>query len=535
MSDHTVVVVGSGFAGVGLAIRLRAAGYTSTDDLLVLERADDLGGTWRDNHYPGAACDVPSHLYSYSFAPNPDWTRSFSPSGEIWDYLRGCADRYGVTPHVRVGCELLEAAWDEQAQRWRLQTSQGELTARVLVPAVGALSEPSIPPLPGLERFTGTVFHSAAWRHDHDLAGRRVAVVGTGASAIQFVPEIAPRTASLHVFQRTPPWVIPRRDRAISALERGLFRRVPAAQRLARTAIYLLRESTVPGFTGRRALMRPVERIARAHLRRQVPDPALRARLRPEYALGCKRLLLSNDWYPTLMRPDVEVVSSGVREVRPHSVVAADGTEREVDTIVFGTGFHVTDMPIGARVRGRDGLLLDDVWQGSPEAYLGSTVAGFPNMFMLIGPNTGLGHSSMILMIEAQVAYVEDALRRMDADGLATVDVRPEVQASYNAALQQAMQPTVWLQGGCASWYLDASGRNTTIWPGSTWRFAGRTRRFDLASYCATRTAARPVPGPGVPAVHGPAEAGHDGESRHDPRPHAEGAQTVVVPEEFPA
>jgi cation diffusion facilitator CzcD-associated flavoprotein CzcO len=477
--DVRVAIVGSGFAGLGMAIRLREAGI---EDFVVLERAHEVGGTWRDNSYPGCACDVPSHLYSFSFAPNPEWTSTFSPQPEILDYLRGCAQRYGVLPHIRFGHELLDASWDEDVQRWRLQTSRGDLTAQLLVLGTGPLSSPAIPDLPGLERFEGTSFHSATWDHDHDLDGERVAVVGTGASAIQFVPQIQPRVGRLHVFQRTAPWIMPRPDRPLRSWERRLYRALPAAQLLMRASIYWARESFVLGFRHPRA-MRLGQRLALRHLRRQVADPELRRRLTPTYRVGCKRVLISNDYLPALGRENVEVVTDAIREVRPRSIVTADGVEREVDTIVFGTGFHVTDMPAAERVRGRDGRALAEVWAGSPQAHLGAMVAGYPNLFFLVGPNTGLGHNSIVFMIESQCNYVLDALRLMEAGGAAELDVRPEAQAAYNAHIQEQMRGTVWTSGGCASWYLDARGRNTTLWPTFTWPFRERTRRLDPAHY----------------------------------------------------
>jgi cation diffusion facilitator CzcD-associated flavoprotein CzcO len=471
-----VAIVGSGFSGLGAAIRLKQEGI---DDLVVLERADDVGGTWRDNSYPGCACDVPSHLYSFSFALNPDWTRSFSPQPEIWEYLRRCAREYGVMPHLRFGHEVLSAAWDDTRQRWCIETSRGPLTAQVLILGTGPLSEPQLPSLPGLDRFRGTVFHSARWNHDHDLRGERVAVIGTGASAIQFVPHVQRVAARLHLFQRTPPWILPRLDRPVTALERWLFHRVPGAQRLARLGIYWGRESSVVGFTRAPRLLTVVQRLALRHLRRQVGDPELRRRLTPSYTIGCKRILISSDYYPALDKPNVEVVSSAIAEVREHSVVAQDGTEREVDTIIFGTGFHVTDSPAMQRIHGRDGRLLADVWRPGMAAYLGTSIAGFPNLFMLVGPNTGLAHTSIVLMIESQLGYITDALRRLRETGAGAVEVRADAQAAFVDEVQSRMQRTVWMRGGCASWYLDASGHNTTLWPGSTWGYRLRTRRFD--------------------------------------------------------
>jgi cation diffusion facilitator CzcD-associated flavoprotein CzcO len=484
-SHVDVAVIGSGFAGLATALGLLREGRR---DFVVLERAGTLGGTWRDNSYPGCACDVPSHLYSFSFAPNPDWTRSFAGQPEIQAYLQRTAERAGLSPFLRFDAELESAGWDAAARRWRLRTSRGALTARVLVAGTGPLSEPAVPALPGLDRFAGTTFHSAAWRHDHDVTGERVAVVGTGASAIQFVPHLQPRARHLSVFQRTAPWVLPRRDRAITAAERAVFRRLPAAQRLARAGIYWGRESWVLGFTGNQRVMAVAERQARRYLREQVPDPQLRERLTPRYRLGCKRVLLSNDYYPALIRPNVTLVTDRITEVLPHGVVTVDGagrsTEHPADTIVFGTGFTVTDPPVARRVTGADGRTLAEHWAATGmQAYHGLAVAGFPNFFMLVGPNTGLGHSSIIYMIETQVAYLMAALRTMDAAGLAAIEPRPQVQAGYNAGLQRQLAGTVWNAGGCASWYLDAHGRNTTLWPSFTFSFRRRLRRFDLADY----------------------------------------------------
>jgi cation diffusion facilitator CzcD-associated flavoprotein CzcO len=473
-----VAIVGSGFSGLGMAIALLRDGV---DDFVVLERAGDVGGTWRDNTYPGCACDVPSHLYSFSFEPNPAWTRTFSPQAEIWDYLRHCARKYGVLPHVRFGHELRDACWDAQRRRWIVETSRATLTAQVLIAATGALSDPSIPTLPGLESFPGTVFHSARWDHDHDMHGRRVAVIGTGASAIQFVPRIQPQVAQMHVFQRTPPWIMPHPDRALRGWERRVYRTLPALQLAMRSGIYWARETFVLGFLRNRMAL--ASRIARRHLAAQVRDPALRARLTPDYTIGCKRILISDDFYPALQQPNVEVVTDRIAEVREHSIVTADGVERDIDTIIFGTGFQVTDMPVAGQIRRGDGARLSDVWQGSPQAHLGSVVAGFPNFFMMLGPNTGLGHTSQVVMIESQIAYVSDALRHMDARGVGTLEVRPEVQAAYNREVQARLQGTVWNSGGCRSWYLDRNGRNSTLWPGSTWSFRTRTRRFQAEDY----------------------------------------------------
>ena len=474
-----IAIIGTGFAGLGMAIRLKQQGH---DDFVVLERAGDVGGTWRDNTYPGCQCDVPSHLYSFSFAPNPNWSRAFSRQPEIWEYLRGCARRFGIMPHIRFNHSVNVAAWHEAEQRWRIETSGGTVTARFMISGMGGLSEPSIPPIAGLDSFKGTYFHSATWNHDHKLAGRKVAVVGTGASSIQFVPRIQPEVGELQLYQRTPPWIMPHRDKRLEPWKHALYRRFPLAQKAVRSAIYWGREGFIPFFTNERLANVP-KGISLKHLKAQVQDPVLRARLTPDYAVGCKRILISNEYYPALQRDNVEVITSGIREIREHSIVATDGTEREVDTIIFGTGFHVTDSPYAERIRGREGQLLSEVFESSPQAHRGTTVAGFPNAFLLLGPNTGLGHTSVVVMIEAQVRYVLEALRYMKREGVATIEPRPDAQAVYNEKLQEALKNTVWNAGGCASWYLDATGRNSTLWPGATFAFRRLTRRFEHRPY----------------------------------------------------
>jgi cation diffusion facilitator CzcD-associated flavoprotein CzcO len=474
-----VAIIGSGFGGLGAAIELKRAGVT---DFVIFERADDVGGTWRDNSYPGCACDVESHLYSFSFAPNPDWTRTFSPRTEIWAYLKRCARDFGVLPHIRFQNEVRTATWDDDAQRWRIETSQGTYSAAVLVMASGALSAPAIPHLPGLDNFEGRVFHSARWNHDYDLRDQRVAVIGTGASAIQFVPEIQPVVARLHLFQRTPPWIVPRRDRALTSAERRLFRRFPATQRASRAAIYLFRELFLLSFR-HLWLARRIERLARRHLRRSVPDAALRDRLTPDYRIGCKRILLSNDYLPALARPNVEVVTEGVAEVRARAIVDRSGMERPVDAIIFGTGFKVTDPPLAKHIRGRAGRTLAEVWAGSPQAHVGTTVTGFPNFFILMGPNTGLGHNSVVYMIEAQIKHMLAALGHMRQRGASAIEPRPEAQSAFVNDVQRRMVGTVWLAGGCASWYLDSTGRNSTLWPDFSWRFRRRVARLDATEY----------------------------------------------------
>jgi cation diffusion facilitator CzcD-associated flavoprotein CzcO len=476
---HRIVIVGSGFSGLGAAIRLKQEGI---HDFVVLEKADGVGGTWRDNTYPGCACDVPSHLYSFSFAPNPRWSRTFSKQPEIWEYLRRVSREHGVESHMRFGHEVNSTDWDDEAEIWRIQTSAGDLTANLLVAGPGSLSEPKLPDVPGIERFQGEIFHSARWNHEYELAGRRVAVVGTGASTIQFLPKIQPQVKQLHLFQRTAPWVIPQHDRPISRFERLLYTAFPPAQKAMRGAIYWARESFVIGFMAPSAGS-PRERMARRYLKVAVKDPALRARLTPHYRMGCKRVLISNEYYPALQQPNVEVIAGGVSEIKPNSIVSEDGMEREVDTIILGTGFHVTDTPTAEWIHGHEGHTMEEVWQGSPQAYLGTTVAGFPNLFLLVGPNTGLGHTSIVFMIESQVNYLIECLRFMDRSGVGVLEVREEVQQNFNADIQRQLADTVWNSGGCASWYINAQGKNTTIWPGFTWPFRRRTRKFEPSDY----------------------------------------------------
>jgi cation diffusion facilitator CzcD-associated flavoprotein CzcO len=470
-----VAIVGAGFGGLGMAIKLREAGR---EDFLVLDRATEVGGTWEANTYPGCQCDVPSNLYSFSFAPNPGWSRTFALQPEIWAYLRRVADERGLRPHLRLGCELLEAAWSEEEKLWRVETSRGAFTARILVAAMGGLSEPSIPDIPGFDSFEGTAFHTARWDGDHDLSGRRVAVVGTGASAIQVIPKIQPEVERLTVFQRTPPWILPHPGRPVRPRERRLFKLLPAVQRAVRGAVYWGRETYVLGFNRHRFSGVP-RQIALRHLERQVADPQLRRKLTPDYEIGCKRILLSNEYFPALQRDNVELVPDAVTEVRPHAVLTADGREHEVDTIVWGTGFKVTEMAAGNRIRGRGGSLLNEVWrQSGLQALRGTTVAGFPNLFLLVGPNTALGHNSIVFIIESQLTYVMEALRAMDDREATVLDTRPEAQAAFNDRVQRRMRGTVWVEGGCASWYLDEHGRNTTLWPGTSWSFHQATRRF---------------------------------------------------------
>ncbi|MEV0150595.1 MULTISPECIES: NAD(P)/FAD-dependent oxidoreductase [unclassified Nonomuraea] len=477
MAEPGIVIVGAGFSGICMGIKLKQAGY---HDFVILEQAGDLGGTWRDNTYPGCACDVPSPLYSYSFELNPDWPRLFSRQPDIWAYLRRCADGHGVTPHIRYGTRVVSMGYDDRRHGWDVTTEDGGvLRPHAVVSAVGALHVPAFPDVPGRETFEGPAFHSSRWDHSVDLTGRRVAVIGTGASAAQFVPRIAPRAARLTVFQRTPPWVHPKPDVALA----GRALRLPGAARALRHALYWLLEARALGFTVHPRLMAAQERAARAHLRAQVPDPELRRRLTPDYTIGCKRVLISSDYYPALTRPNVELVTRPVTEIRPRAVVDATGAEHEADVIVYGTGFKVTDALREQRIVGRDGLKLQDAWRDGIEAYYGVTTAGFPNLFFLLGPNTGLGHNSVVFMIEAQARYVLDCLRLLSRTGARALDVRPERQRAFNRRLRARLDPLVWNAGGCRSWYLDEHGVNRTIWPGFTFEYWARTRKANPRAY----------------------------------------------------
>jgi len=480
------LIIGAGFAGLCAAIKLQEDGET---DFLVVEKAGDVGGTWRDNTYPGAACDVPSQLYSFSFAPNPDWSSSFSAQPEIQAYLQRVAREAGVLDRFVFDTRLEDARWDEAACQWVATTSAGVVRSRTLVIGAGALSEPRLPDIDGLDGFGGEVFHSARWDHSADLAGKRVAVIGTGASAIQIVPELQRVAGHLDVYQRTAPWVIPRGDRRYSALERAALRKVPGLQKAYRTGIYWARESYVPAFTVQPRIAWPAKQLALANIRRGIKDPALREQVTPTFELGCKRVLISNAYYPALAADNTELVTDRIAKVTGDAVVTADGTERPVDVVVVATGFFTTELPIARQVTGRGGRTLATVWaERGMSAYKGTTVPGFPNLFFVVGPNTGLGHSSMVFVIESQVAYLRAAVRAMREGRYAAVEPTEEATDRWNDRLQRRMGRTVWSTGGCSSWYLDDHGRNTTLWPRATFTMRAQLASFDEAAY--TRTEA---------------------------------------------
>ncbi|NKF22105.1 flavin-containing monooxygenase [Solimonas marina] len=476
----SVVVIGAGFSGIGMGVALRRAGI---EDFVIVERATDVGGVWRDNHYPGAACDVPSHLYSFSFEPKADWTHVFARQPEIADYLRHCADKYGLLPHIRFGTAVRGAQYDEATQLWTVRLADGhQLVTRLLVSGVGQLSRPALPSIPGIEDFQGHSFHSADWDTRYELAGKRVAVIGTGASAIQFVPAIAPQVASLTVFQRSPAWMMKRPDRPYRAIEKRAFAEIPALAKLHRLGIYLKYESRALAFTRFKSLMKPAVALPfHRLLRRQVQDPALRRKLTPDYPIGCKRILLSSDYLAAIARPNVELVIDGIRRVTATGVEAVDGRHHQVDAIIYGTGFAATEFLAPMTITGRAGVDLNAAWRDGAAAYLGMAVPGFPNFFMLYGPNTNLGHNSIVYMLESQIAHVMRCIAQMRDSGAATVEVKPERHTRYNARVQQRLGATVW--NGCKSWYVDANGHNSTNWPGFTFSYRWITAHRSLQAY----------------------------------------------------
>ncbi|MGW0057471.1 cyclohexanone monooxygenase [Nocardia sp. 852002-20019_SCH5090214] len=484
-----VLVIGAGFGGLGAAIKLLDNGIT---DFVVLARESDVGGTWQVNTYPGAQVDVPSLLYSYSFAPNPEWTRLYPLQAEIQAYLRRTAERYGVLPYIRFGREVEQCVWDENAQHWVVHTDAGVIHAQFVIAGFGPFSAPSIPEFPGIETFAGTTFHSAHWEHGHDLTGRRVAVIGTGASAVQFVPRIQPQVDHLSVFQRTPIWVMPHPDRPTSPLTRGLWRKVPGAQRSSRQALAVLFESLVPPFAKYPDLLVGLEKSARWNIHRSIADPGLREALTPDYRLGCKRPTFSNTYYPALAASNADVITSGIERIDATGIITRDGVHHDVDTIIYGTGFRINDHPIGERIIGRDGVSLAQLWAEDPKAYLGTTVSGLPNMFIVLGPNSA-PYTSAVVTIEAQLNYIVDALRKADRAGIASIDVKPGVQREFIARIDRQLSRSVWATGGCRSYYIGSTGRIVAFWPGYAAQFAHRTRKLNLDDYHVVRAPASTV------------------------------------------
>lgn len=484
-----IAIIGAGFGGIGLAVKLREAGI---EDFTILEAAAGLGGCWYLNDYPGCACDVPSVLYSYSFAQNPAWSRKYADQAEILAYLRDVAAKHRIDRFIRFNHEVKEARWNEAQQRWLLSTTQGDFTAGVLVSACGPFNDPLIPKLPGLESFKGVWFHTARWDHKQTLEGKRVAVIGTGATAIQVVPTIQPQVARLSVFQRTPTWIVPRWDHARPPFARAFFKHVPFAGRIVRAIWYLGIESLGLSLFVNRRLVWPFEALGRWQLRRQVHDPELRKKLWPKFTLGCKRAVFSDAYYPALQKPNVELVTEGIREIREHGIVTQDGVEHAADVIILGTGYHIPGK-IYQRIFGRTGRSLAETGGSELNAYLGTTFNGYPNLFALLAPFSVGGNQSAVFMIENQVRYLVDAIKTMRARQLASVEPKAAAQAAFHAEMKERSRNTTWVSGGCTSYYQNAAGGNAGLWPNWSWIFKRRTRRFDIENYAALSRAEVPT------------------------------------------
>ena len=475
--SRSIAVVGAGFGGIGAATMLRRAGH---DDVTVFERGERVGGVWHHNTYPGAACDVPSHLYEFSFAPNPRWSRRYAPQAEIQAYLEDVAARHGVLERLRTSTEVTRAAWD--GARWRLETSAGPFEADVLLTACGQLSVPSIPPLPGLDAFAGPAFHTARWRHDVDLAGRRVAVLGTGCSAIQVVPAIQPIVGHVDVYQRSPGWTFPKMDFAYSERAKRLFARFPALQRLDRAAVFAFMELGAAAMTDRRWLLAPFRAVSRRQIAQAIADPELRRKVTPADEVGCKRLMLTDEWYPTLTSPNVDLVTERIAEITATGIRTEDGAERPADVLVLATGFRTHGFVAPMEIAGEDGRTLEQEWHDVARAYLGMSVPGFPNLFLLYGPNTNGGTGSVIYTIEANMAHVLAALEELDRAGAGRIEVRREAAAAFDRELRAALAGTVW-HTGCTNWYVDEDGNDPNQWPWLWSAYRRRAARLEPGAY----------------------------------------------------
>lgn len=474
-----LLIIGTGFSGLAAAIKLKQKGE---EDFLLLERSHEIGGVWRENTYPGCACDVPSHLYSFSFAPYPDWTHFFARQNQIQEYLKDCVQRFHLEQHIVFNQEVMRAEWEEATAQWNVTTAQGAYFAQILVLATGHLSEPHIPALRGIETFSGRVFHSAQWPKDFTANGRNIVVVGTGASAVQFIPQLQKTAKAVTVFQRAPPWILPRGDHEIGSRTRGLFRRFPFLQKLVRLKIYLKLELAVLAFLNPQ-MMKKAQEKALAHLRAQVPNEKMQEALTPQYVIGCKRILLSDDFYPALTEQNVTLVTKGLQEIRPEGVVDAEGVLHLADTLIFGTGFITKESPMAVRIFGKQGVSLSQSWKGHPQAHLGTMVSGFPNLFLMNGPNTGLGHSSMVYMYEALADLLAKSLFDMKKNHADIMEVRALAQQAYAQKVMEKMRTTVWETGGCKSWYLDSTGKNSSLWPGYSFRFRQLVKKNPSGAY----------------------------------------------------
>ncbi|ANW66476.1 hypothetical protein BCA37_25505 [Mycobacterium sp. djl-10] len=478
---YKYVIIGTGFSGLAMGAQLKRH---NCHDFVILERADDVGGTWRDNHYPGAACDQPSHMYSLSFRLNPEWSSIFSAQPEIWRYLQDTARDEKLLPHIRFHSDVRQAVWDEGRKVWSLTTSSGTYVGRVLISAAGLLSEPKLPDIDGIDTFAGAFFHSARWDHTVRLDDRRVGVIGTGASGVQIIPQIAPRVKTLSVFQRTPNWVTPRGDYQYNDLEKGMFRREPQRLQSLRTSMFWENEERFAARAAVPSLLERATELALAHLKAQVPESSLRQRLTPDYAIGCKRILKSSDFYPALMRDNVDLITQRIHCIDATSVITTDGRRHELDALVLATGFEATEPPIAKRIVGRHGLSLDKRWANGAEAYKTVAVSGFPNLFLVGGPNTGIGHNSQVYMFEAQIEHILATLAHMDSQGIRAIEVTAAAESAFTASLDRRAGSSVWLTGGCRSWYIDSrSGRATTLWPDYSHTFQEEIPPLDVSAY----------------------------------------------------
>ncbi len=482
MIKKDVVIIGTGFSGMGAAMKLRDSGR---EDFIVLEKAHDVGGTWRDNTYPGCECDIPSHMYSFSYELNTDWSKSFSGQAEIWAYMRKVADEKGIRPYIAFGVEVTGATWDEDRLVWTVHTRGGEdYEARVLVAGVGGLHIPNVPEITGADTFAGPKFHSAQWDHDIDLKDKKVVVIGTGASAIQFIPIIAQEVGHLTVFQRTPAWVLPKKDKPTPEWRKKVFAKVPVLHRAYRNSLYWALEARAVGFNGHIKILPVAEKIVKRSLTKKIPDPELRAKLTPDYRLGCKRVLQSNTYYPTFLRDNVTLSTAGVAEIVADGVIDANGVKHEADIIIYGTGFHVIDAFDYLEVKGKRGVdLAAQFREHGTETYMGMTIHGFPNLYFMLGPNTALGHNSVVFMIEQQTKFIVKMLDEMDQRGAAAADATQEAQTEFNVEIQKLVEKGIWTQGGCTSWYLDSQGKNRTIWPKFTFQYWWETRKVEAKDF----------------------------------------------------
>ena len=478
----SIGIIGSGFGALAVAIELKRAGHT---DIRLWERSHDLGGVWRDNTYPGAGCDVPSPLYSFSFEPNPHWSRRYALQEEIHAYIRSVADTYGITPLVRFGSEIVAARWNEESATWTVSVASGEDTTEesvdILVSAVGQLSRPVVPRIEGVGSFEGTSFHSAEWDHSFDATGKSIAVVGAGASAVQLILHLARDARTLVVFQRSPNYLMPKPDKPYKAFHKKLFQIAPISQRLERGGVWAVTEQFARGLDDESRVGRINKAIAMWHLRKQVKDPELRAKLTPDYPIGCKRILFSNDFYPALAQDNVDVVTHAITRVTPKGVVDTEGVEHEVDAIIYATGFDTQDFLQSIDITGTHGQKLATQWADGAHAYLGMYVPHFPNLFVTYGPNTNLGGGSIIFMLEAQARHMRQTLDRMVAGDYRTVEVTEEAELAYDRDLAEKLEHSPWAH--CDNWYRHRSGRITSNWPGSTRPFAQATRNLDPTAF----------------------------------------------------